>query len=112
MLSDLGVNLLSDAIVILFAVLVWNRYKAYRFGGWSVVIRQGGKEIARRAVSARKMEQILDESSDMSVFVKGVVSPYGWLNTDVLNLISIINSLKIVEVDLDKNPSSGDKKKS
>lgn len=106
-MSDLFINLLSDVIVVLFAVLVWNRYKAYRFGGWHISIRQGGKEIARRAVSARKIEQILDEPSDMSVFVKGVVSPYGWLNTDVLDLIVVCKSLKLIEVDLDKNPPKG-----
>lgn len=105
LMSDLFVSLLSDAVVVLFAVLIWNRYKVFRFGGWHVSIRQDGKEIARRDISARKAEIVLDDDADLSVFIKGVVSPYGWLNTDVLNLIMVSKSLKMIDVDLDKNPA-------
>lgn len=108
MILDICINLGSDLIAIAFAIFVWQRYKAYKFGGWAVSIRQAGKEIACRSVSAKKTEQVLDESSDLSVFIKGVVSPFAWLKADVLannGLLVVSHSQKLFVVDLDKNPT-------
>jgi len=58
----------------------------------------------------RKAKEILDEPADLSVFLKGVISPYALLNCDIIEegermgLLIRDNINRQFIVDLDKNP--------
>lgn len=81
------------------------------FRGWRIkVIQPDGEVGTDRELSFRKARAILEEPSDMSVFVKGVASTYGWLNVDPLTKGRDLGVFRIegrtIVVDLTKNPKS------
>lgn len=86
-------------------------FKRRKFGNWTLrVIAPDGSVGTERKVGMKKMEQILDDESDMSVFIKGVTSTFGWLNCDPvvkgreIGLLVVDNRRKLIIVDLTKNP--------
>jgi hypothetical protein len=107
-------TLLSEIVVVaagvLFAMLIRNLWDKWRYGGWQVDIRQHGEQILSREISPAKMKQIFDEPTDLAIFVKGVTSPYAWLNCDPLEegkrlgLLQIDKDARRLTIDLDKNP--------
>ena len=98
-------------IAIFFAQFVQRTYDAWRYGKWQVIVMKNGAVVMERAISPRKVKEILTEPSDMSVFLKGVVSPYGWIHCDVLTdgrkygLFLQQDANRRLVLDLDKNPS-------
>ena len=104
--------LLAEFVVIvagvLFVQFIQHRWVEWRYGGWKVIIVKNGIEILRREISAGKTRQIQAESADLAVFLKGVVSPYGWFNCDPLDKdIGVVVEDKVNRlyiIDLDKNP--------
>ncbi len=53
----------------------------------------------------------MDDKGEFSIYVKGIISPYAWLNIDIaseeaekIRLVKIDPSKKIIIVDLSKNP--------
>ncbi len=112
-------TLLGELIVVIVGVLfaygIKRQYDRWRYGRWRVRILQEGEEKINRAISPRKAEEILDEPADMSVFLKGVISPYAWIKCDIITEGKKIGLLKIdkeqrqLVVDLDKNPSEENK---
>lgn len=112
-------TLLSEIVVVtagvLFAYLVRGWWEKWRYGGWRVIIiHQHGEQILNREISPAKIKQIFDEPTDLAIFVKGVTSPYAWLNCDPLEKGRQIGLLKVDEegrqiiIDLDKNPPRDD----
>ena len=111
-------NLLASLLFSLFGVLlgifVIDRYRVWRdkrrFGGWHVIVTKLGDMKVDRPISVRKAKEILEESSELSVFIKGVVSPYARLNCDILDkekypglLLQDDDNRRFV-VDLNRNP--------
>ena len=106
-------SFLTLAVSFLFFSLV----KKNRFGGWNVVIRRGDEVLCFRPVGARKAEEVLDDSSTLSVFIKGVASPFCWLNEDLcsdkaaqIGLFTVSFPKKQWVVDISKNPPAPPKK--
>lgn len=106
--------LLGELIVvvagILFAYIIKKQYDNWRYGRYSVRILQNGEEKVNRPISPRKAEEVLNESADLAVFLKGVASPYGWINCDLISkgqaigLLVIDRQKRELLIDLDKNP--------
>lgn len=107
-------SLLAEFIVVVagvfFVLFVQKRWEKWKYGGWRVVITKTGSEILNRAISPRKLKEILDEDSDLAVFLKGVASPFEWINCDLLaegrerGLLVIEHTERRFILDLDKNP--------
>lgn len=111
-------NMLASALYSFFGVLlgifVVDRFRRWcdrkRYGGWHVIVTKKGEALVDRPISIRKAKEVLDESSELSVFVKGVVSPYARLNCDILDkekypgLLIQDDANRRFLVDLDKNP--------
>jgi hypothetical protein len=109
-------SLLQEGIVIVAGVLVAFLIQKYwiqwRYGKWHVILLRGGTEILNRDISPRKAKEILEEDSDLSVFLKGVISPYEWINCDLIEelkkkdgMLEENRAARNFIVHLDKNPS-------
>jgi len=107
-------NLISNFLIvvlgILFAQFVRRRWDERRYGRWHVIIKEKDLIKVERAISVRKAKEILNEPADLSVFLKGIVSPYDSLNCDIIKegesigLLIRDNVNRQFIVDLDKNP--------
>lgn len=107
-------TVLAEIIVVtvgvLFAQIIYSRWIKWRYGKWHVVLLKNENEILNRPISAGKVKEILDEESELAVFLKGVASPYEWINCDPLEegrkrglLIEDHENHQFV-LNLDKNP--------
>lgn len=107
-------NLIASFLAVVFGIaftqFVLRRRDEHRYGRWHVIIKKKGEIKVNRAISVRKAKEILDEPADLSVFLKGVISPYALLNCDIieegerLGLLIRDNVNRQFIVDLDKNP--------
>lgn len=81
-------TLLQEFIVVVFGVLfalfVKNRWEKWRYGKWEVIVIKEEEEILHRKISPSKVKEILDEPAELSVFLKGVASPYEWIKCDLI----------------------------
>jgi len=100
-------EVLGTALTIIALHLINNAWKNHRFGGWTVkVIKPNGDLGTIRPIGIKKAEEILDDLTTMSVFLKGLASPYGWLVIDLvtegleMGVLSIDKSQKTIFVDL------------
>lgn len=98
-------------LTAIVGILLVDRLTRRRFGGWVLEIIDASGEVAtRRLVGINKMKAVLDDESELSVFIKGVASPYGWLNVDPLTkgreigLLVVDKKGRKILVDLTKNP--------
>lgn len=103
----------QEVVGSLFAfVLLWGAYvlsKKHRFDGWTVeILNRNGQHVLSRKVGMQKAEAIFDDESDMSVYLKGLCSPYGWLAIDLVTdgpkkgALEIDRSAKQIRIDLSK----------
>jgi hypothetical protein len=109
-LQNLIASFLAVVFGIAFTQFVRRRWDERRYGKWRVIVKKKEEIKVNRAISVRKAQEILDEPADLSVFLKGVVSPYGLLNCDIIEE-GVRRGLLIEDhvkrqfiVDLDKNP--------
>lgn len=113
-LGGVTVNLLSEFLVVVFGVLfaqfVRSRWDRWRHGGWRVIIKEQGQQIHVRPVSPAKAKQIAEMPEELSVFLKGVASGYGWINCDLVTegrergMLIEDPKARTYVVDMDKNP--------
>jgi len=69
-------------VLIAFAIRRW--YWDRCFNGWVVKVTQNGVEKVNRTISPRKAKEIYEEPADLSVFLKGIASPYSYIRGDIL----------------------------
>lgn len=122
----LGINILSSFLGVVAAYLLGKLYYERRFAGWRVRLIKEKEQRLDRPISPRKAREIYEETADLSVFLKGVASPYGYITCDIiqdgedLGLLRkeeerkdfqlfkrpIINRTirRIYTIDMDKNP--------
>jgi hypothetical protein len=109
-------TLLAELIVVIFGVFIVQKglelFDKWRYDGWHVIVWQDGKQILKREISYKKLKAIQEEPADLSVYLKGVASPYTWFqhvdlieDGESLGLISIDAEEKTYTLNLDKNPS-------
>ncbi len=119
---DVWVGLIPNGIAalagFLLAYFIRDRLlNPYRFGGSRLLVKGGGEVKTDRAIGWRKAQEIAEDISEQSIFLKGVVSPYGWINCDIVQkgkevgLLTIDKKKKFLfgeartyTIDLDKNP--------
>lgn len=86
--SNVVMSLITEFIIVVLGVVVGHfvlgRLDEWRYGGWKVVVRRGKEHILTRAISAPKAKEILAEPAELSVFLKGVVSPYERIRCDLI----------------------------
>ncbi len=112
-------SIFSELVVTIFGVLIAQNmidwWRRRRFGGWNIVIRRGTEVLGERPLTADKARMVLDDDHDLSVFIKGVVSSYEWLNTDILGtnkeggIFRQDDDAREFIVDLEHNPPRKDK---
>lgn len=107
-------NLIASFLAVVFGIgftqFVRSRWDEHLYGRWHVIIKNKEEIKVNRAISVRKAKEILDDPADLSVFLKGIVSPYALLNCDIIEegecrgllIRDSVNRQFIV--DLDKNP--------
>jgi hypothetical protein len=109
-ISGLVQNFVWVIVAILFVQYVQRAYENWKYGNWKVVVHLRGEDKVNREISPGKVKEILSEPAELSVFVKGVASPYGWINCDVLTegkdlgLFLEDRTNRRLVIDLDKNP--------
>lgn len=113
-LAAISQNLTASFIGVLlglaFAFFVREYWDRWRYGGWHVLVIKNGEEKVNRAISVRKAKDILREAADLSVFLKGVASPYGWITCDMTEkgkdcgLYNKDDARRRIVIDLDCNP--------
>lgn len=107
-------GLFQNFVWVIFGVLIANSirqlWEMLVYGRWRVIILKNGKEILNREVSPGKARGVLGEPADLAVFLKGVASPYGWINCDLIEegkkkglFVEDRHNHRFV-IDLDKNP--------
>lgn len=97
---EVGIGLIPNGIAalagFLLAYFVRDRlFNPYRFGGWRVRVLRGDKELTARDIGWRKAQAIADDVSELSVFLKGVVSPYAWVTCDIVAEGQAVGLLRI-----------------
>ena len=107
-------NLIASFLAVVFGIaftqFIRRRWDERQYGGWYVIVKKKEEIKVNRAISVRKAQEILNETADLSVFLKGVVSPYALLNCDIIEEgacrgLLVKDSVKRqFIVDLDKNP--------
>jgi hypothetical protein len=96
---------------IVVSFLFWKYQEWRRYGGWKVVVKNDQATLCVRPVGSRKVKEVMDDLSTLSVFLKGVVSPFGWLSLDLVSEEAKDRGLFYISVkgrawviDLSKNP--------
>lgn len=108
--QNLVASFLAVVLGIAFTYLVRRQWDRRKVGGWRVVVRKQGKDEVDREISVDKAKEILREPSELAVFLKGVASPYGWINCDILQrgreegLFVQDDEKRLLLIDLDRNP--------
>ena len=107
-------SLLQEFIIVVFGVLVAHPIQKYldhrRYGNWRVIIEKAGGQLLGKSVSPGKVKAILEVPEDMGVFLKGLVSPFEWVNCDLiddgpkLGLLIMDKQNRRIVINLDKNP--------
>ena len=108
--SGLFQNFVWVIVGVLIANFIRDFIEKRRYGRWRVIVKKNGEEKLNRSISPRKAREILTEPADKAVFLKGVASPYGWINCDLIEegveigLLSEEQDSRRFVIDLDKNP--------
>jgi len=114
--SSIALNLITEALIVIisifFAHFIKEKWEKRHYGGWKVIIRQHGKDVSEVDVSFRKAKEILQVPEELQVFLKGIASPFGWINCNLITegrergvLIEDRPHKRFV-IDFDKNPPS------
>ena len=110
--------LLGEFIIITgnwFYDQIKTQWQKIKYGGWKVVVKRPGKKNIVRQLSPMTVKKINEDEAEMSVLLKGVVSGFGWLNTDLITegikigLLTIDNDALKYVIDFAKNPPSEQK---
>ena len=111
-LEQIAASVIGCIVGVVFPYIVFHAYTKRRFSGWKVVVKDKDAIRAERKVGPKKAEIILEDDAELSVFVKGIVSPFCTLNEDLLSerardigLFTRSDREKRLTVDISRNPS-------
>ena len=101
---------------IIYQVLYEKVYLPRKWGGWVVkVIDNMESDVPRtkRKLSIHSARRIINDEGELSVYLKGLVSPFAKLTIDIaseeakeIKLLIIDKKEKTIHIDLSKNPLS------
>jgi hypothetical protein len=102
-------NFLASFLAIAFAFFVRDGiYNRRRYEGWEVKLTYHDQDVMpRRAISWRKAKEIAEEPAELSVFLKGVASPYARIHCDI---ISEGKKEGLLTIDPSKKPIFGERR--
>lgn len=109
-IQNLTASFFAVVFGIAFTYLVRRQWDRRQYGGWRVIVLKAGKTEVDREISVEKAKQILQEPSELAVFLKGVASPYDWINCDIIQkgkeegLFVRSDQARLLTIDLDHNP--------
>ncbi len=72
-------------------------YKKMRWGGWEAKVVKGDQVLTSRKISPDRAETILNDDNELSVYIKGVVAFYDWLNMDICSDEARTEKLLIID---------------
>ena len=107
---DLGYDLFKIILGFIFAKVIYEKViMKIRWGGREVIVKKDQKVLAHRELSPEVAKRIETDATDFSTYIKGVISPFVWLNIDVSSLEAKERGLvckqgKVVTIDISKNP--------
>ena len=107
---DLAYDLFKVIVGFLFARFIYEKViMELQWGGREVVIKRGGEALVQRKLSPDVAKRIETDATDFSVYIKGIVSPFTWLNIDVSSLKAedlglVCKQGKLTTIDISKNP--------
>ena len=87
-LDFIKTTILQEIIAIFFGLIIVGGLKelliAILFGRWKAIVIKNSKKVVTRKVSSGKRYSMFREPSEKSVYMKGIASPYGHINCDIL----------------------------
>ena len=108
---------------ILVKIFYEKLYMKWKWGGWEIKVynnieKDNEEPLTIRNLSTHSAKRIVNDEGELSVYVKGIISPYARLTIDIasrnaidIGLIDIgVKSKKKILIDLSKNPSEKDSK--
>jgi hypothetical protein len=116
LLQTIAQSLIYDVLKMIVSFIIARYlYEAYimqwLWGGWHVVVKKDKRIIAERNISPSTFKRIDSDETDFSTYIKGLVSPFEWLEIDPLSeeakqteLIKRDVKNKLICIDLSKNP--------
>ncbi len=85
--TAIAINLFTEFLVVIIGVLfvhfIKEKWDERKYGGWKVIVREHGEDVSEVAVSFRKAKEILQIPEALQVFLKGIASPFGWINCNL-----------------------------
>ena len=112
--ASIVLSLISEGVIVIlsifFAHFIKEKWEKRHYGGWKVIIRQHGENVSEVDISFRKAKEILQVPEELQVFLKGIASPFGWINCNLITegrergvLIEDRRKKQFI-IDFDKNP--------
>ncbi|WP_420209076.1 hypothetical protein [Candidatus Electronema sp. JC] len=104
----------------ILAKIVWGKWLDWRWGGWKLIVKRGEHGLAEREMSSECGKRTQNDKNEFSVYVKGVVSPYEFINIDIcsdkaeeiglvhrpsLGRLDLPRNQRVITIDLSKNPA-------
>ena len=85
-----------------FLVAQWLErvYKKNKYGGWTIELVKGEESILKRDMTPMWVERIFKDDYDLSVYIKGFISPYFFLNIDIT--CDKAKEIGLIKIDADK----------
>lgn len=93
LLNELGLGSFLLSLIVAELLVSWlygeqiqPRIKKLKWGGWSAELSNPAWGDFRpiRIISPQKAEQIFTDDSELSVYLKGLISPYGQVSVDLV----------------------------
>lgn len=106
-----GIGAAAGAIFgVFFSQFYQKRRDKEQFGDWTVIVKRPGLEDVERLIPVERAKLVLDDDSALSVYLKGIASPYGWINCDLVTdgykngMLQRNNDRRMFIIDYSKNP--------
>lgn len=111
--TELVGGVLSTLIALALAAFVYHVWEKKKFGGWRVLgIDRSGDTKINRPLSVQTAKILFSDEYNKGVILKGIASPLGWLNADLisegpsLGLLVVNHVDRTIMIDIRKNPPS------
>lgn len=110
-IQNLVYDLFKITLSFIFARYLYETYfMKWLWGGWCIILKEGEKTITEREMSPTTYKRIKEDDTELSVYIKGVVSPFAWINIDVVSdearqskFLQWDQANKLIIIDLSKN---------
>ncbi len=111
MLDFIGTETIAALVGVIVGALITfggTRIRNWRNRGWHVVLRHDGEALLRRPISPQRVQEVHGDSTDLAVFAKHVISPYGRLQCDpveTVGLVEISEATRQIVIDVSRDPN-------